>query len=201
MPRRRPAIAGPVAVAALFLAVIGASVGFMLGAREKAGSDDGGRQDAGQVVNPTQPPAVTPTGDETPPEQPGTTGGTGPGGQTEEIPTKDRCPRHTEWLAKKATNGGLELKLYIRTDKSEVWICADSDGELYYQGHRGPPGERLIEGENALYLDSVAPYAGGYRATNRAEDGSLTSYIVDTNELEINQRSGNEKQPVVEHHP
>src|SRR5688500_16172076 len=47
------------------------------------------------------------------------------------------CPSITERAARDAGSpGDLRQRLYIKTDESEVWICEDKGGKLWYQGHR-----------------------------------------------------------------
>ncbi|GAA4706516.1 hypothetical protein [Phytohabitans rumicis] len=105
-----------------------------------------------------------------------------------------RCPASTEELA------GRELTqvLYLRTALSEVWICADADGTLFYQGHAGQPGEELVDKENALFLTDVEQTDYGYRARNSA-GGTTTEYRVSPDELIIQPPKGStETQPAVE---
>ncbi|HEU4423743.1 MAG TPA: hypothetical protein VFR67_14525 [Pilimelia sp.] len=187
--RFRPAVVGPVLIAAIFLAVIGASVGFVLAGRES--QDNGGAADGPDTVyttptaQPDDPPAAQPP---PPPDD-------------DPLPVRDRCPRHTERWAKQAGSpGGLELKLYIRTDGSEVWICRDSAGTLFYQGHRGSPGERLVEGKNALFLADVVADGDGYLATNRSGK-QVTTYRVSTAQLVIESPNGTTTEDVRDHWP
>jgi hypothetical protein len=185
---------GPVLVAAIFLAVIGASVGFVLGGR------DGGNGGNGTAGGPSSPAYTTP--DTQPDEQPNPQPPPPPPPQDNDPPpTRDRCPRQTERLARQAGSpGGLQLKLYIRTDGSEVWICQDSGGTLFYQGHRGGPGQRLIEGQNALFLTDVVAEGDGYLATNRSGD-RVTTYRVSTSQLVIDGRNGTTTEDVRDHWP
>jgi hypothetical protein len=161
--RPRAAVAGPVAIAALFLAVIGASVGFVLGARA-----EDREQHRPAAIDPGAPP------------------GEGQNPQPPPPPAGKACPEHTEQLAKEhGSPGGLKQKLYIRTDQSEVWICIDSRGTLFYQGHRGAPGEDLVEGETALFLTDVETDGDGYAATNNTGKNT-TRYEVTPAKLVIN---------------
>lgn len=177
-------------IAAIFLAVIGASVGFVLAGRD---SGDGG----GTAGGPGSPVYTTPDtapDDQPPAPQP-------PPPDNDPPPTRDGCPRQTERLARQAGSpGGLELKLYIRTDGSEVWICKDSAGTLFYQGHRGSPGERLVEGRNALFLTDVVADGDGYLATNRSGE-RVTTYRVSTSQLVIDGRNGTTTEDVRDHWP
>ncbi|HKT01679.1 MAG TPA: hypothetical protein VJT31_19310 [Rugosimonospora sp.] len=87
------------------------------------------------------------------------------------------CPKHTETLA---GVGQLRQLLYIHTTASEVWICTDTSGRLYYQGHLGQPGQALIEGATSLFLATVQREGpDGYVATNTdPKTGEVTKYHV-----------------------
>jgi hypothetical protein len=82
-----------------------------------------------------------------------------------------------------------------------VWICKDTAGTLWYQGHRGGPSDRdLREGENALFLANVQRIEGGYVATNQNQDGR-TDYRVTRTLLRIEQSSHEPiLEPVVAYH-
>jgi hypothetical protein len=191
--RSRSAVAGPVAVAAIFLAIIGASVGFVLGTR---GDDNGGAASPNSGV---ETPTQTSPPDDGETEEPQQVGGGEPPAPPDaaETTTGDRCPRHTVRLARDAgAAGGLERKLYIRTNKSEAWICVDTAGRYFYQGRSGQPWNRFVEGQNALFLTEVWADGDGYRATN-----ADTTYHISTAELVIEDGSGRRVQPVVEHRP
>ena len=165
-PRRGGSSIGPFLLAVIFLAVLGGGVGFSLGTLSKH------QRDAAL----TQPDQTTPTRrDNGSGGGNGTGGGNGAGsggGQNK----KDRCPRHTEDLA---NAGQLTQLLYLHTAESEVWVCADGGGTLYYQGHSGSPGEDLQEHVNALFLTDVQHEGGnGYVATNTDPKGPVTKYHV-----------------------
>ena len=175
--RRGGPTAGPLLLAVIFLAVLGGGVGFSLGTLAKhqhntaaTQSDQGGRtgQDSG-------------TG-----QGNGTGGGNGAGtsgGQN----GKKQCPEHS---VAQANAGPLTQVLYLRTAQSEVWVCKDGNGTLYYQGHRGQPGEDLVEGTNALFLTDVAREGGnGYVATNTDQSGRVTEYHVTATQLVIKFRN------------
>jgi hypothetical protein len=95
---------------------------------------------------------------------------------TQEPPAGDPCPDATESAAKDAGSpGGLVEILYIRTeDNKQVWICRDTAGSIFYQGYVGPIGGDLRQGENALFLTTVAESGAGYLATNETDDGTTT---------------------------
>jgi hypothetical protein len=85
-----------------------------------------------------------------------------------------------------------------------VWICKDTGGRLWYQGHVRSPEEKaggsrgpLVEGSNALFLSTVEPEGEGYVATNTSRDGT-TKYHVSVKELLIEfSRGGTERQQVL----
>ena len=109
------------------------------------------------------------------------TGGQQQGGIT-------RCPAHTE---EQAGVSPLYQALYLRTAQSEVWICQDVNGKLYYQGHRGQPGDQLVEGKTALYLPDVEREGTGFVARNSNSNG-VTTYHVTSGALRIDYPSGQE---------
>jgi len=162
--RRGASILGPFLLAVIFLAALGGGVGFSLGKlsnhQHRAAADHdgaGGRRDNS-----------TGGGNGT-----GDGGGAGTGGGQNSRP---RCRAHTE---DQAGAGRLTQLLYLRTAQSEVWICQDGNGTLYYQGHSGAPGEDLQEGVNALFLRDVQREGGnGYVATNVDPAGPITKYHV-----------------------
>ena len=101
-------------------------------------------------------------------------------GATEATTSATHCPSHAESLAGVA----LYRVLYVRTAGSEVWICRDAGGRLYYQGHRGQPNEQLVESQNALFLSAVVSDGDdGYVATNTSSGGRITKYHVTPDQL------------------
>jgi hypothetical protein len=87
--------------------------------------------------------------------------------------------------------------LYVRTAKSEAWICKDGAGALFYRGHNGQPGADLVEGVNAIFLTDVAATQYGYRARNISHNGT-TEYRVSSSELSIRYPDGaQESQPTI----
>jgi hypothetical protein len=175
---------GPLVVAVIFLAVLGAGAGFSLGTltRDAHVSASGGGSGSGSGTGTTtttppanqgQPSPVTPIST--------TTGGhssTGTGGDS-------RCPQHTEQLAKA---GQLTLLEYLHTAASEVWVCRSGDGTLFYQGHRikASLNENLVEGDNALFLTTIQPEDNGWVATNTdPTNGNVTRYHVKPHKLII----------------
>lgn len=187
--RTRPAIWGPVLIAAVFLAIIGGSAGWVIGARANAAdreAADGGQQ---QFDNDRTDPIggdAAPTGD---------TGGGDreAGADPYGHPSPDRCPAVT---VKLAGGGALSRVLYIHTGASEVWICEDAHHNLFYQGHRGSPGEALNEGVNALFLTDVEKRDDWYLAVN-SSGGTTTRYRISPDELVIEHSDGTEERQKV----
>jgi hypothetical protein len=204
--------AAMVLLAVVFLAVIGASVGYVLGADE-ARARAAAQNRASTGGNPT----ATGTASNNNPTSGPTNNGNNNGGNTatssptaspkvSTYTTPQPCLDHTEQLAKAAgSNGSLTIVMYIKTNGSEVWVCKDVDGKLWYQGHVRSSNERntgnrdpFVEGTNALFLSTVAPEGTGYVATN-ANDKGTTKYHVSTRRLVIEFSNGNqENQPVIE---
>jgi hypothetical protein len=162
--------AGPLLLAVIFLAVLGAGAGFSLGTLARDSHASASTDDTSG-----QPPA----GDDHTPDAGATTGGT---------PTSSggpRCPAHTEQQAGVAP---LTQLLHLHTAQSEVWICQDKDGTLYYQGHKiiNRLDEELVEGTNALFLFKVDHEGDGYVATNTdPSNGHVTRYHVTRDKLII----------------
>jgi hypothetical protein len=181
--RGRRSTTGPLLLAVIFLAVLGAGAGFSLGALAREGHNQGA-SGAGQTTGTTQPTDTgrpTATGDTqtTPATQPTTATTTGTA-----TDTGNRCLKHTEDLAKA---GPLTKILYLHTAQSEVWICRAGDGTLFYQGHKISAGDNLVEGSSALFLRTIQPEGGnGYVATNTdPNNGHVTRYHVTKTKLII----------------
>jgi hypothetical protein len=161
---------GPLLLAVLFLAVLGGGVGYSVGTLTRSSHPGASGPGGGANSN---------TGSST--ESATETGSPTAKGTASASPT--RCAKHTEDLA---NAGPLTRMLYLHTAQSEVWVCKAGNGKLYYQGHRGPPGEILQEGVNALYLVDVQQENGGYVATNTdPNNGRITKYHVTTQRLVI----------------
>jgi hypothetical protein len=187
--RGRSALA--VLLAAVFLAVIGASVGVAAGVTTRP------KQDATSSRGTSAGPENSPDDASTPTSTGGSTGATG-----------DECPRYT---VDAATHAGakppLQVVLYVRTvdaqhlDSSQVWICRDAGGRLFYQGHSVQRGEmRAANSDNSLFLSAVVADGDGYTATNTDNSGT-TTYHVSGTELIIRQPHDTWTERVVEHTP
>jgi hypothetical protein len=171
-PPHRP-LWWPVLVAAVLLAVVGAAVGLLMGARaeERAAAQ---RQPAGPTrgtpAEVTRPPA---------PASPS--------------PSAPACPPQTQTAARAfGPTGTLVVVLRIRTASSRVWICSDAAGRLFYQANRGGPQDPWIEGKTALLVPDAVPYGDGYRATT-ADDGGRTAFDVSGERLLITHPDGRQE--------
>jgi hypothetical protein len=131
-----------VLLALLILTVIGALFGFVLGRRDNGDTTSG----AGNRQSPGPSTAV----------------------KTQGAPTAVAlsCPRFIGDAVKTRDAKAalpLTLRLFIRTDKREAWVCLEADGQgLWYQGHdkrksfySNGDGETPVDGENGLLLSSV----------------------------------------------
>jgi hypothetical protein len=173
-PRSSGIVFLQVLVAALFLAVIGGSVGLALGLRAR---DQGNTAaDPGR----TRPGVGSPT--------------TGPttGLTTSPItgPTADPSANCPDEVGQRAGQGVLAQVLHIQTEDSEVWICRAGDGALYYLGRRFSDGAQQ-------FLSDVRQRGDEYIATNATGQGT-TVYRVSRERLVIEDGAGEpEVQPVV----
>jgi hypothetical protein len=169
-PPRRP-LFFPVVIATTFLSIIGMSVGLLLGAERE-------RSDARQSVD--NSPISTRT-DQGPTEEPST------------APEGPPCRDETQAAAEGAgVSGPLSRVLRLRTKSSEVFICRDPAGALYYHANRG--GNTWIEGETALFLTGVTGEGDHYEVT--ATDG--TAFSVTAERLLVVHKDGSrETQPAL----
>ena len=160
-----------VLLAVAVLAVVGAAFGYVLGTQAKA---DDNRRGQGRVTQSTG--KTTPT-----------------------ARTGKACPSITERAARdQGSPGDLRQRLYIKTDESEVWICEDRAGKLWYQGHRLSGPFQQATGSDSLFLTTVNLKSdGGYLAVNVTERGT-TDYVVYRDRLIIAGRENgrSETQPV-----
>jgi hypothetical protein len=188
--RPRPAIWGPVLIAAVFLAIIGGSAGWIAGGWAKA-ADERATADDQYQDTPQDAPEV---GDDVPQDDGGNDAGNGGNDTGGERPVANRCPAHTRQLAANSgAVGTLTAKFYLRTSRSHVWICADSNGRLFYQGFRGRLGvTQMVEGENALFLTDVREGSDGCVAVNKVR-GQTTTYRVTADRLVITEPDGTER--------
>jgi hypothetical protein len=155
-------------LAVLFLAVLGSSVGYLAGRQVQA------HREAQQ------------TGDQT---GGGQTGGDQTGGNTP-TPTETTSSRlpgtHCPDISERDAKTQLVQLLYIKTSRSQAWICRDSDHKLWYQGHVG--SDPQFTDSNSILLPDVHDGGDGtYTATN-GSDG--TKYIVSKKSLVIQEPGG-----------
>jgi hypothetical protein len=149
-------------LAVLFLAVIGSAVGYLVGREVHAqrvtsgpvGPDDGlpGSGPAtSQPAAPTGRPTATPTG----------------------RPDASRSARldgeHCPVAAEKETGTQLIQVLHVVTASSQLWICRDAAGDLYYQGLNGA-GQTITlphvrKNDDGSYLATNTDEKGTYRYT------------------------------------
>ncbi len=152
-----------VLVAALFLAVIGGSVGLAVGLRDRDRDDTTRTQGSGgtsQATQEEQVPATLPSDT--------VTGSPSAGAATV--------------CQEQARRDDLTEVLYLETQQSEVRICQDGGGLLYYVGHR-------LSDETWLVLNDVERRAEEYVATNDSSDPP-TVYRVSAARLVINYPDG-----------
>jgi hypothetical protein len=130
-------------------------------------STSGSGQTSPAQTSPTTPGQATPTT-----TTPATTGPT------------DRCPDVTVQAVKAAGRPGqLQLALYIETPVSEVWICRDSDDELFYQGRLKPVPLTAATSKTTLLLGEgvrgrVDREGDGFVAINPGTSNRRTEYHV-----------------------
>lgn len=148
-------------IATTFLAVIGLSVGLVMGARAQP------RAPQGQARTAPDPAA-----------------GPGPRGSACRPETQDVAQRF-------AVDGTLLIELQIRTDDATAWICRDAAGRLFYHANRGGAEAPWIEGETALFLTGVVDTGAGYRASSTGADGRKTVFDVNRTALSITHADGN----------
>ena len=170
-------IAGPVLLAVIFLAILGAGAGFSLGILAKD-HHAAPSPAADQTDNPTPDSTGARTG-------PGAGNGSG-GGNGNGSGGGPRCPDVTEQAAvAKQSSGGLVAVLHLNTDKSEVWICKDSSAHLWYQGRKADHDLQAATSDFSLFLDKVQVEGGGYVAENTDPRGQVTRYHVTKQHLVI----------------
>jgi hypothetical protein len=115
-------------------------------------------------------------------------------------PTADACPAFTVAAVKAAGRpGALQLRLYVDgalsgTDGAEAWICEDSDGSLYYQGHNKTGAATNATTSNTILIGpgirgTVVKAGTGYSAKNPSNEGQ-TEYIVNLEVLSVRLPSG-----------
>lgn len=161
-------------LAAFFLTVIGASMGYLLAHQ----AED--RRRAAPTVTGEPIPTLTagePTPQTTGPATSGATPTT-PGATPTASPTPEPCPALSERAAVAAGSaGGLTVRLYVRTARSEVWICQDRGGRLWYQGRLLAQPFTAATSASSLLLGDVIAEPGGYVATNHDPAGDTRYHV------------------------
>jgi hypothetical protein len=168
-PGRRGSVLGPVLLAAFFLAVIGASAGYLY-AHRVAGDL------AAPVPRTPGVPAATTTA--AAPSSPSSPSGTASASPNPLASDPLACPAPTERAAREAGSpGALHTVLYVDTGRSEVWICRDLGDHLWYQGRLiGEPFDTATSA-STLFLGDVVPEGDGYVATNRDAAGQTRYHV------------------------
>ncbi len=114
----------------------------------------------------------------------------------------DPCPQFTVDAVRDAGRpGNLVRVIYVEveladTAGAEAWICRDSDGTLYYQGHNKDAPATAATSDNTILLGtpingSVTQNGSTYTATNPSSTGGgTTQYIVSREKLTLVLPSG-----------
>jgi hypothetical protein len=137
--------------------------------------------------------------------QPGPTGAT-TGATTGGDPGAG-CPAFTADAVRNAgRKGELQRVLYVDATRTgtrgaEAWICQDSDGTLYYQGHDKNGALTGATTDVSILLGAgvrgtVARQGVGFVATDPANDGN-TQYIVNRETLTVVSPSGGRQEYTV----
>lgn len=161
-PRGRSAT-GAVIIAVIFLAILGTGVGIVLGSANKGNGDDRAGGEPTPTATATDGPSASATGGGRPTNTKAPTGA-----KTYAPTTRDKCPEQTQ----EATGTTMSVKRYIKTNRSEVWICTGG-GKTVYQGHRLDKPFRAATSDDTLFIGSVRYEAGVYAATN----GDTTYFV------------------------
>ncbi|GAA0958921.1 hypothetical protein [Virgisporangium aurantiacum] len=161
-PRGRSAT-GAVIIAVIFLAILGTGVGIVLGSANKKDGDDRAGGNPSPTVTATDVPSASATGGGKPTNTKAPTGT-----RTYAATTRDKCPEQTQ----EATGTTMSVKRYIKTNRSEVWICSGG-GKTVYQGHRLDKPFRAATSDDTLFIGSVRYEGGVYAATN----GDTTYFV------------------------
>ena len=173
-PRGRSAT-GAVVIAVIFLAILGTGVGIVLGTQHKDDERDNAANESTPSATATAAPSVTSTGTGKPSNtKPPTNNG------TYRPTTRDKCPDQTV----EAVGASLTVKRYIKTNRSEVWICSGG-GRTYYQGHTLSGPFNGATTNSTIFLSTVSLNGDVFVATNND-----TRYLVGKNSLQI-EENGN----------
>ena len=159
-----------VLLALLILTVIGTLFGFVLGRRANGDTTSG----AGDRQSPGPSTTVTTQGAPTVAALP--------------------CPQFTGDAVKSRDPKAalpLTLAFYVRTDKREAWVCRETNGNLWYQGHdknkdfyNNGNGETPKQGDNGLLLDTVT-FAGSATNDKYVASNGTTQYTLTRDKLVV----------------
>jgi hypothetical protein len=173
-----------VLLAVMVLAVIGSFTGYFLGLRELNLRDQAGQSPGSGETGDTASASATASG--------------------------TACLDFTEREVKKRfkSPGNLVQVLYVRTSGSEVWICKDSFGNNFYQGHRLSQAEsnggtrEAFTDSNNLLLQTVSQQPDGSWVATNSDGNGTTRYRVSTTNLVIELPSGTQQtEKVTRHEP
>jgi hypothetical protein len=169
-PPRRP-IFFPVVIATVFLTIIGMTGGFVLGERHRDRLRAADPQDTTAVVGPY------------------------PDNSSESFsaPSGPLCPDET--IAFAAENGyPTDLRQIFKavTDNdTNVWICEDGNGALYYQSQTRASSGKFVQRENALFLPK-ASRQGDNQYLAIATDGAR--FLINEKQLRVTFPNGKDRQ-------
>jgi hypothetical protein len=113
-------------------------------------------------------------------------------------PTGQQCPPYTVAAVRKAGGPGeLSMLLHVEgtypgLNDAEAWICQDSDGTLYYQGHDkdgkqpDPATNTILIGGTVVGHVNFVPASSSYVAINPGKPGEgTTTYRVSSTEFVV----------------
>ncbi|MFC6569859.1 hypothetical protein [Actinoplanes utahensis] len=148
--QRRQPLFFPVVIATVLLTIVGMVGGYLLAEQRERASE----------------PVPSDSASDFPSEY--------PSGPPVKLVGKEPCIPETQTAGERAgAVGELRRVLYLKTKKSEVWICQDQAGSFYYHANRGSRAD-WVENTTALFLHNAQPDGrGGYTAT--AVDGKVFS--------------------------
>jgi hypothetical protein len=174
-----------VVIATVFLTIIGMTGGYVLGERHRRATNAQQEQQQGQQQHQQQ--QQQPTSGPISSSGPSTSGAAGAG---------TLCPPETQSEAVRLgfETGLTQVRRYLTTNGTVVWICRDPDGHLFYQGKIGGADAPLEQGTNALLLNDVVKTAvDTYKAVSKS-DG--VTFVISPQALVVTKTDGTERYPV-----